>query len=451
MNRLINELKNIFAVIIIIIIILSYFGVFIPLKNELEDSMHANFKNLVSIAEINLENFLSRAVEGAEGLSSRTMIKNEMGKYIAGEITFRELQEYIQPKYEDGASVLKHLLAAYRFVGDNLVSNYGADYSTLINNLNFSEGEESSLKITKDQKYIIVRSAIQDEQGPKLGSDYIVYDLRDIMTELNQLNSEGINYNISSSLDTAESGIINGKVIEVRSLLDTDYYLKAETSSALIYEEISSISYKIMLILLVAILIISLVVTKFLHTASDKVVESLRKELQEKTRLSETDKMLGIFNRAKFNDELEREMARDERYDNSLSLIMIDIDYFKEFNDNYGHQVGDEILKKFVSIVKEKIRKHDILARYGGDEFMIICPETELEDAEILAERLNDAIDSYNCEQNNDLSCSFGVAEFKPTQDDKDSLIKRVDRALYNAKKQGRNRVCRSEKEKSFG
>ena len=445
MNRLFNKLKNIFALIIIIVILLSYFGVFMPLKNELEDSMHDNFKILVSISEINLEKYLNGALEGAESLSSRTKIKEEIEKHLRGQITFSQLQRDIQAKYEDGASVLENLLAAYRFMDHKLVAHHGGEYLGLINNLKFSQDEDILLKITEDQKYIIVKSAIKGGQENKLGSDYLVFDLRDILLELNHLNSEDINYTILRASDQAESELRNGNLVERRRLLDTDYYLKAETTSALIYEEISSISYRIMLTVLVAILIISLIVIKFLHNASKKVVESLRKELEEKTRLSETDNMLGIYNRAKFNDELEREIDRTKRYDNPLSLIMIDIDYFKEFNDNYGHHVGDEILKKIVSIVEEKIRKHDILARYGGDEFMIICPGTKLENAEILAERLNEAIDSYNCEHNNNLSCSFGVAEFKAVEVNQDSLIKIVDQALYRAKEEGRNRVCRNE------
>jgi diguanylate cyclase (GGDEF)-like protein len=100
-------------------------------------------------------------------------------------------------------------------------------------------------------------------------------------------------------------------------------------------------------------------------------------------------------------------------------------------------------LEKIVAIIKQKIRKHDILARYGGDEFMLICPETRLEEAEKLAQRLNRAIDEYNCEHD-DLSCSFGVAEFKSFKDEQKDLINRADQALYKAKENGRNRVCKN-------
>jgi diguanylate cyclase (GGDEF)-like protein len=444
MHRLFNKLKNIFAVIIIIIIFASYFGVYIPLKNELEDSLHRGFKNMVSNAEITLENHLNRAVEGAESLSSRTMIRRELEKYKAGEISYQALQEYTQPKYEDGAAIHNHLLAAYRFVDDRVLANYGGDYLELLDNNGFLESEADNLMITADQRYIIVKSFILTDAGNRLGSDYIIYDLNAMLSELRQLNPEEIDYNILKGESELNSGIKADTIIEIRELNNTDYFLQAETPASLIYDTIGRISYKIILVVLLTVLAIAFLVTKVLHNTSKKIVKNLKKELKEKTILSETDKMLGIYNRAKFNQELEREIDRVKRYQSKLSLIMIDIDYFKEFNDNYGHHVGDQILKKIVSIVEEKIRKHDILARYGGDEFMIICPETGLRDAENLAQRLNKAIDYYNCSEDNNLSCSFGVAEYQDDEDNLKSLIKRADQALYQAKENGRNRVCRN-------
>lgn len=444
MHRLFKNLKNIFGIIIIIVILVSYFAVYQPLKNELENSLHDEFKTTVSSAELILEMHLNNAFEHAESLSSRTMIRKELVRYHAGEINFSELAEYTKAKYIEGASFQKNLLAAYRFVDDQLLVSYEDQYLPTLNDFDFSEPEQISLKITEDQKYIVVKSSIKDDQDNYLASDYVIYDLAAILNELSQLSPVNINYKILDGITTAASGLKNGKIVENRRLLSTDYYLKAETSSGLIYDEISAISSRIMLIILVTILVILMFVSKVLHDTSEKLVNSLKQELKEKTRLAEIDKMLGIYNRSKFNKELKKEIARANRYQNDLSLIMFDIDYFKEFNDNFGHHVGDEVLKKIVNIISEKVRKNDILARYGGDEFMIVCPETELEDARILAERLNSAIDNYSCENHKDLSCSFGVAEFNKGQDDIKSLIKRADQALYKAKDTGRNRVCKN-------
>jgi diguanylate cyclase (GGDEF)-like protein len=152
--------------------------------------------------------------------------------------------------------------------------------------------------------------------------------------------------------------------------------------------------------------------------------------------------MLGIYNRTKLMDVLAKEIERANRYGNDLSLIMFDIDKFKEINDAYGHQLGDEVLKKIVSIVENDIRKTDILARYGGDEFTLVCPETSLEEVKKLANRIKTSIRDYKCQKGIDLSCSFGVAQFRNNKENLDTFIKRADDALYKAKEQGRNRVC---------
>lgn len=445
MNRLLKNLRIIFLIIIILVILFSYFFIFIPLKIELEKSLHNGFEAMVSSSELVLEMHLKNALKSAENLSNRSMLIQKIKKYEQGKINFKTLSQLTSDRYQEGASFSNYLLAAYRYVDGKLLNHYGGQHLSILNDFNFSEIKLSSLQVSKDQKYLVVKSKIKDRAGKKLGSDYLIYDLTTILKEINQLNVEKINYKILQGGIPADSKFKNKGIIENRKLLTTDYYLKAEIPAAFIYDQINIISSRIISIILATIIIISILVIKILQNTSEKIIADLRKELKEKTRLSETDKMLGIYNRAKFNQELEREMQRARRYDNDLALIMVDIDYFKDFNDNFGHHVGDQILKKIVSLISNKIRNHDILARYGGDEFMIICPETEIEAAVILAERLNKTIDAYNYKSHNNLSCSFGVAAYIPDLDDKKSLIKRADQALYQAKEVGRNRVCKSE------
>ena len=118
---------------------------------------------------------------------------------------------------------------------------------------------------------------------------------------------------------------------------------------------------------------------------------------------------------------------------------MFDVDRFKNINDEYGHLVGDKVLKKTTEIINSQIRELDLFARYGGDEFMILNPETKLNDAVKLAERVRKKIENTDFAEVKDVSCSFGVAELK-VEDDIDSLLKRLDDALYKAKEK-RNKV----------
>jgi diguanylate cyclase (GGDEF)-like protein len=156
--------------------------------------------------------------------------------------------------------------------------------------------------------------------------------------------------------------------------------------------------------------------------------------------LATTDSLTGIANRREFTAILVREMDQTKRYGMPMALVMYDIDYFKRVNDTFGHDVGDQVLQTVTCLVKDNIRASDIVARWGGEEFMVLMPQTDLQDAGNTAEKLRLAIAGHHFDQVNKLTVSFGVTAYEP-QDDLNSLLKRVDDALYQAKERGRNRV----------
>ncbi|MCF8111815.1 MAG: transporter substrate-binding domain-containing protein [Desulfobacteraceae bacterium] len=168
--------------------------------------------------------------------------------------------------------------------------------------------------------------------------------------------------------------------------------------------------------------------------------EALAVKSLELERLSVTDKLTGIFNRMKLEDLLQSEIRRTQRNGRPFSVIMMDVDNFKDVNDSYGHQVGDEVLREIAGLLKANVRKADSLGRWGGEEFLIICPDTTGKGAAILAENLRRLIDEHELTVAGGVSCSFGVAEHQP-QEGLDPLLGRVDRAMYRAKRRGRNRV----------
>ncbi|GEM_PF-1344518 len=165
------------------------------------------------------------------------------------------------------------------------------------------------------------------------------------------------------------------------------------------------------------------------------------KQIEEEIkRLATTDPLTGIANRREFNTQLEKEIERSKRYATSFSLVMYDIDYFKRVNDTFGHDAGDTVLQTLTTLVKSNIRTVDIVARWGGEEFMILMPQSDGSTAAEAAEKLRQKIVEHPFEPVGNLTVSFGVAPFKP-QDNSDTLVKRVDDALYQAKEHGRNRV----------
>lgn len=166
-----------------------------------------------------------------------------------------------------------------------------------------------------------------------------------------------------------------------------------------------------------------------------------RKKAEEQLRiLSTTDGLTGITNRKEFTRILEKEIERSKRYDTALSVIMYDLDHFKNINDNFGHHTGDDVLCEVTTIVNENIRSVDLAGRWGGEEFVVMLPQTDLYSASNTAEKLRRAIENHSFDTVGTVTASFGVAELE-SGDDADSLLKKADDALYKAKRSGRNRV----------
>jgi diguanylate cyclase (GGDEF)-like protein len=173
-----------------------------------------------------------------------------------------------------------------------------------------------------------------------------------------------------------------------------------------------------------------------------------RKRLEDELkRQARIDFLTGLSNRGYFMEQGEQELSRAIRYDNPLSIFMMDVDLFKQFNDGHGHKVGDSVLKKFAEVCVNTLRDVDIIGRIGGEEFAILLPETDKKEAAEVAERLRDAISKAKvplptADQLLHFTISIGVASISSKSDNLDVLLHLADKALYEAKNSGRNRVC---------
>lgn len=191
----------------------------------------------------------------------------------------------------------------------------------------------------------------------------------------------------------------------------------------------------------------------FMAILSHQIAAGIEKaRLFEKVQhMSQHDGLTGLYNYRIFQERLQREIVRTERTHKPLSLVMLDIDDFKKFNDSYGHLAGDEILKQLSAIIMRQIRSHslDICCRYGGEEFTIVMPEQEYESAFLAAERLRKAIEAHTFVYQEDdrriesrLTVSIGVATMQNDDDRRvEALVKKADEALYQSKRAGKNRV----------
>ena len=188
--------------------------------------------------------------------------------------------------------------------------------------------------------------------------------------------------------------------------------------------------------------IISIILLLIIGWAVHLKKEIARRKLLENElkKLATVDKLTSIYNRYKMDLSLEEQIEIAKRYERPLSIIFFDIDCFKKINDTYGHKVGDKVLKELAHLVSSKLRKSDIFGRWGGEEFLIILPETTKEEAIALAEKLRKYIQTYTFDKINKLTCSFGVTTLQ-NDDNYKTIITRVDKKLYKAKQNGRNRV----------
>ena len=179
-----------------------------------------------------------------------------------------------------------------------------------------------------------------------------------------------------------------------------------------------------------------------------------RRKLEEKARerdlferLSRVDAVTEAYNHRFFQEVLRSEIGRANRYGQVLSLLMIDVDDFKRYNDAYGHQAGDKALRKLASVLKGEARTSDYVARYGGEEFAVVLGQTSKTGASVYAARALEAVgqtefESQQAQPNGQLTVSMGLASYPEHANSKDELVRMADRAMYKAKRLGKNRLC---------
>tara|TARA_R110000744_G_scaffold153902_2_gene268427 strand:- start:7067 stop:7696 length:630 start_codon:yes stop_codon:yes gene_type:complete len=177
------------------------------------------------------------------------------------------------------------------------------------------------------------------------------------------------------------------------------------------------------------------------QAVSKQAIEELNNELQ---RLSRIDGLTGIYNRRYWEEQFSREFKRNLRKPSQSSVIILDIDHFKKINDNYGHPAGDEVIRRLAKLLKDVTRETDICGRYGGEEFTILLPDTASPNVMILAQRIRETVEKLKIEyeqQTISFTVSLGIAQFSPVFEQHMQWLESADKALYQAKISGRNRV----------
>lgn len=177
-----------------------------------------------------------------------------------------------------------------------------------------------------------------------------------------------------------------------------------------------------------------------LRQANLSLEEKVRQRTEALQKLANTDQLTQLNNRGAIIEKLEGELKRTERYEHSLSVLMLDLDLFKEINDTFGHLEGDDVLSRVAASIKEACRQSDSVGRYGGEEFLVILPETTIQQAEEMANRIRVAVNECQTKNGASITCSIGVSSYRKG-DTMVDLINAADNRVYKAKDLGRDTV----------
>jgi len=181
---------------------------------------------------------------------------------------------------------------------------------------------------------------------------------------------------------------------------------------------------------------------RHLFAEVDHLFRMLEMRNRKLEKMTQTDFLTKTLNRKTFRKMLGSEVQRARRYGHPLSLIFFDIDNFKKINDTYGHKVGDKVLKEVSALVGDGVRENDALCRWGGEEFLLLLPETGRPTALEVAEKLRKAVEAHPIpEAGGGVTCSFGVAQLEG-EEHPEQFVNRADMSMYQAKQSGKNKVC---------
>ena len=201
------------------------------------------------------------------------------------------------------------------------------------------------------------------------------------------------------------------------------------------------------LLVLASYMLVVLLVFSLLIVINSRLFRDINAYLAERERLvlefkrmASTDSLTGIYNRMKLEPIMTAAVLRSRRYGRMLSVLLVDIDHFKLVNDNYGHNIGDAVLRDVAAVLKENLREADSLGRWGGEEFLVVAPETSTEGARAIAEKLRDAVANHSFIRDIKVTISVGVASLL-NDEWEDDMVRRADEAMYMAKNSGRNRI----------
>ncbi|KAF0866592.1 diguanylate cyclase [Pseudomonas sp. LD120] len=298
----------------------------------------------------------------------------------------------------------------------------------------FKTPPEAQLNNDDLQGFVVssVRLASMMEQGIPLPS------LQRLNVTLSLIDRQQQGENIYQSLAPAvPSALYEQRLLKVA---DQNYLMQFRPSSTFMLANSYTLSISLIVVFGAGLSLLLTLMVYLLITQRARALSLVDERTQDLRMLNITDHLTGVYNRRYFEELMEHLLIEANAQYRPLSLIMFDVDHFKQINDRWGHQRGDNVLKSLCTRIDSATRKTDLLCRTGGEEFALICPDSELIDTRLLAEKLRTLINTLPFDEIGQATCSFGVATWIPSESF-DAFIRRADTAMYSAKAKGRDQV----------
>ncbi len=448
MLEFVRRVKRVFMGSVLVVVALVFFLVFRPMEAELKHSLTDVFERMSRTNHYIVENTIERCIEGAKSLSSRTMIKIAIWDYRSGQMSLEELKTYTQAKYEDGAGAIDYIILAQRIVDDNVVASYRAGDEVLdMSHTEIDTQQEAAivpqLVIRGKRAYAAMNSPVKME-NEVIGYDFVVYDITKQIEALRSKNMgaylmddgayQGL---LDASATTEHNGatvITKGGLMYWVAPIANMYFASTQEQSTL-YEPITRLGHRVIIGGTAVFAGYTLVVYLYIFLYLRREFGSLESSRDAYKEMAYVDHLTGAYSR-QFLDIWDRSVRS---YRENYVLVVIDVDGFKEINDVHGHSTGDKVLQHLAATISRSIRRSDMLARYGGDEFVLVLGGVDTEGAHSLLARIEQRLTvPVHGTDFIRIRFSYGMSTLGNDDDLKESL-ERADREMYESKRAKKN------------
>lgn len=442
-----RRVRRMFIYSIFIIILLVFLLVFKPMEKELQKSLINIFLQISHTKFHAIEFSLQSGITGAKSLSSRSVIKSAIGDYYNGKISLAELRALTQPKYEDGAKAIDNIVLAKRFVRGDVIAGYKTgdtednDFAVVPFNIKKEQPSEVETRIIVADKSIkaVILSPIIIEKAV-VGYDCIVYDLSkqiDILctNEIEVLIIDDKVYQklyVDSENIASDQGIEliekNGSFYALSKIIDGTYIVSAQKQEVL-FAPINQLALRIGVGGAVAFFGFVLIIYFYIIRYAKKELDKLELSRNAYRKIAYIDLLTDAYSRQFL--EVWNTSVRSSQI--KYAIVMIDVDNFKNINDISGHTVGDKVLRQLSVSILETIRQSDLLIRYGGDEFVLILSNIDIEEARYLMKRIEQQLEGTLI-HSAPIQISYGISILQG-MDNFEEQLKLADGYMYESKK----------------